>query len=109
MTTLSPAPTVQEPTVQERTAGGFPSRWGPDDQAGALNEITPATVRGGRPRAHGAGARPGTRAARRRPGVSRAHLPVVPDDQLPLHQRAPSVRWPRGAGAQRGELGGGAD
>src|SRR3954449_3612041 len=39
MTALRPAP-----TVEERTAGWFPSRWGPDDQAGALNEITPATV-----------------------------------------------------------------
>ncbi|WP_158579930.1 cyclase family protein [Geodermatophilus marinus] len=32
------------PPVAERTAGWFPSRWGADDQAGALNEITPATV-----------------------------------------------------------------
>jgi kynurenine formamidase len=32
------------PTVDERTAGWFPSRWGPNDQAGALNEITPAGV-----------------------------------------------------------------
>ena len=39
MTDLRPAP-----TIQERTAGWFPSRWGPDDQAGALNEITPAVV-----------------------------------------------------------------
>ena len=39
MTALRPAP-----TVAERTAGWFPSRWGPDDQAGALNEITPAVV-----------------------------------------------------------------
>jgi hypothetical protein len=27
-----------------RTDGWFPSRFGPDDQAGALNEITPAKV-----------------------------------------------------------------
>jgi kynurenine formamidase len=39
MTTLS-----HGPTVDERTAGWFPSRWGPDDQAGGLNEITPAGV-----------------------------------------------------------------
>src|SRR4051794_38762523 len=39
MTALRPAP-----AVEERTAGWFPSRWGPDDEAGALNEITPATV-----------------------------------------------------------------
>ncbi|HEX2072690.1 MAG TPA: cyclase family protein [Geodermatophilus sp.] len=39
MTDLRPAP-----TVEERTAGWFPSRWGPDDEAGALNEITPAGV-----------------------------------------------------------------
>jgi hypothetical protein len=32
------------PTVEERTAGWFPSRWGPDDQAGALDEITPAVL-----------------------------------------------------------------
>ncbi|MGY1615456.1 cyclase family protein [Geodermatophilus sp. SYSU D00691] len=32
------------PSVAERTAGWFPSRWGADDAAGALNEITPATV-----------------------------------------------------------------
>ncbi len=32
------------PSVEERTAGWFPSRWGPDDEAGALNEITPAGV-----------------------------------------------------------------
>jgi kynurenine formamidase len=32
------------PSVEERTAGWFPSRWGPEDQAGALNEITPAVV-----------------------------------------------------------------
>ncbi|MGY1642618.1 cyclase family protein [Geodermatophilus sp. SYSU D00703] len=32
------------PSVDERTAGWFPSRWGPDDEAGALNEITPAGV-----------------------------------------------------------------
>ncbi|MGY1699420.1 cyclase family protein [Geodermatophilus sp. SYSU D00766] len=39
MTTLD-----DRPSVEERTAGWFPSRWGPLDQAGALNEITPATV-----------------------------------------------------------------
>jgi kynurenine formamidase len=39
MTQLLPAP-----TVAERTDGWFPSRWGPDDEAGALNEITPAVV-----------------------------------------------------------------
>jgi hypothetical protein len=39
MTQLRPAP-----AVEQRTAGWFPSRWGPDDQAGALNEITPAVV-----------------------------------------------------------------
>ena len=39
MTALS-----RPPSVEERTAGWFPSRWGPDDQAGALNEITPAVV-----------------------------------------------------------------
>jgi kynurenine formamidase len=27
-------------SVEQRTAGWFPSRWGPDDEAGALNEIT---------------------------------------------------------------------
>jgi kynurenine formamidase len=32
------------PSVEERTAGWFPSRWGPDDQAGALNEITAGAV-----------------------------------------------------------------
>jgi kynurenine formamidase len=32
------------PTVVERTTGWFPSRWGPDDEAGALNEITSAVV-----------------------------------------------------------------
>jgi kynurenine formamidase len=31
-------------SVEERTAGWFPSRWGPHDAAGALNEMTPATV-----------------------------------------------------------------
>jgi kynurenine formamidase len=31
-------------SVEERTAGWFPSRWGPDDEAGALNEITPGVV-----------------------------------------------------------------
>ena len=37
--------TVDRPlSVAERTAGWFPSRWGPDDAAGALNEITPTTV-----------------------------------------------------------------
>ena len=36
--------TVLTSSVVERTAGWFPSRWGPGDQAGALNEITPATV-----------------------------------------------------------------
>jgi kynurenine formamidase len=36
--------TAVAPAVQERTAGWFPSRWGPDDQAGALNEITPDVV-----------------------------------------------------------------
>src|SRR3954453_18272391 len=37
--------TVDRPlSVAERTAGWFPSRWGPDDAARALNEITPATV-----------------------------------------------------------------
>jgi kynurenine formamidase len=39
MTQLRPAP-----AVEQRTAGWFPSRWGPDDQAGALNEITPGVV-----------------------------------------------------------------
>ncbi|MFD2093174.1 cyclase family protein [Blastococcus deserti] len=39
MTTLS-----HRTSVAERTAGWFPSRWGPDDQAGGLNEITPAGV-----------------------------------------------------------------
>jgi kynurenine formamidase len=33
------------PSAEERTAGWFPSRWGTDDEAGALNEITPDTVR----------------------------------------------------------------
>ena len=32
-------------SVDERTAGWFPARWGPEDSAGALNEITPAVVR----------------------------------------------------------------
>ncbi|MGY1729734.1 cyclase family protein [Geodermatophilus sp. SYSU D01062] len=32
------------PSADERTAGWFPSRWGPDDAAGALNEITPEVV-----------------------------------------------------------------
>jgi hypothetical protein len=36
--------TLAAPTTAERTAGWFPSRWGPDDQAGALNEITPDVV-----------------------------------------------------------------
>ncbi|NYJ08563.1 cyclase family protein [Petropleomorpha daqingensis] len=36
--------TDSPPSVLERTAGWFPSRWGPDDEAGALNEITPASV-----------------------------------------------------------------
>src|SRR4051812_40415089 len=37
--------TVDRPlSVAERTAGWFPSRWGADDAAGALNEITPAGV-----------------------------------------------------------------
>jgi kynurenine formamidase len=31
-------------SLAERTAGWFPSRYGADDQAGALNEITPAKV-----------------------------------------------------------------
>jgi kynurenine formamidase len=35
---------IGAPAVEDRTAGWFPSRWGPDDAAGALNEITPATV-----------------------------------------------------------------
>ncbi len=39
MTTLS-----DPPSVEERTAGWFPSRWGLEDAAGALNEITPAVV-----------------------------------------------------------------
>ena len=39
--------TPTAPSVDERTAGWFPSRWGPEDQAGALNEITPATVLAG--------------------------------------------------------------
>jgi kynurenine formamidase len=36
--------TAVVPSVAERTAGWFPSRWGPDDEAGALNEITPDVV-----------------------------------------------------------------
>jgi len=39
MTTLA-----RPPSVDERTEGWFPSRWGPEDAAGALNEITPAVV-----------------------------------------------------------------
>jgi kynurenine formamidase len=35
---------VRPPSAGERTAGWFPSRWGPEDEAGALNQITPATV-----------------------------------------------------------------
>lgn len=38
MTTASARPEALD------TTGWFPSRWGRDDQAGALNEITPATV-----------------------------------------------------------------
>src|SRR5207253_2136386 len=38
MTNAQTAPT------QNRTAGWWPSRYGPDDEAGALNEITPAKV-----------------------------------------------------------------
>jgi len=34
----------QASRVPDRTAGWFPSRWGVDDEAGALNEITPAKV-----------------------------------------------------------------
>lgn len=42
---MDTATTVSHPpTVTEQTAGWFPSRWGPDDQSGALNEITPAGV-----------------------------------------------------------------
>ncbi len=40
MTATAPAPA---PTPA-RTDGWFPSRYGPDDEAGALNEITPAKV-----------------------------------------------------------------
>jgi kynurenine formamidase len=36
--------TAVAPPVAERTAGWFPSHWGPDDEAGALNEITPDVV-----------------------------------------------------------------
>ena len=35
---------LAEETTVGRTQDWFPSRWGPDDQAGALNEITPATI-----------------------------------------------------------------
>jgi kynurenine formamidase len=41
------ATTAYDPTPQglaERTNGWFPSRWGPDDEAGALNEIGPQQV-----------------------------------------------------------------
>jgi hypothetical protein len=38
MTVIRPA------TVPSQTATWWPSRYGPDDQAGALNEITPAKV-----------------------------------------------------------------
>ncbi|MGY1739113.1 MULTISPECIES: cyclase family protein [unclassified Blastococcus] len=37
--------TVTPPSVEDRTAGWFPSRWGPDDAAGALNEVTADVVR----------------------------------------------------------------
>ena len=35
---------AQTAPTQSRTAGWWPSRYGPDDEAGALNEITPAKV-----------------------------------------------------------------
>ena len=35
-------PARAAPSVEQRTAGWFPSRYGPDDAAGALNEIAPA-------------------------------------------------------------------
>ncbi len=38
------SPTTAPGSLAERTAGWFPSHWGADDQAGALNEITPAKV-----------------------------------------------------------------
>jgi kynurenine formamidase len=42
MTTLAGSCPLAE--FEQRIAGWFPSRWGPDDEAGALNEITPAKV-----------------------------------------------------------------
>jgi kynurenine formamidase len=40
------APTDHTMPPQQRTAGWWPSRWGADDQAGALNEITAQKVLG---------------------------------------------------------------
>jgi kynurenine formamidase len=43
-TEATEARTAQASTAPARTAGWWPSRWGADDQAGALNEITPDVV-----------------------------------------------------------------
>jgi|tagenome__1003787_1003787.scaffolds.fasta_scaffold20983057_8 hypothetical protein len=45
-------------SVEERTAGWFPSHWGPDDQAGAPNETDQQTDQF-RPVAPGRGGRDG--------------------------------------------------
>ena len=93
-----PLPVVRDHLVVGMTAtmpdGGrgrawWPSRYGPDDEAGALNEITPAKVL----EAVGAGSagrglRPRARAARRHPGVPGTHLPAVPHDRRPPRQPA---------------------
>jgi hypothetical protein len=39
-----PAERAEPTEFERRTAGWFPSRWGWDDEAGALNEITPSKV-----------------------------------------------------------------
>ena len=38
------APQTHPAATQDATAGWWPSRYGADDQAGALNEITPGKV-----------------------------------------------------------------
>ena len=43
-TITGPAERADLTGFEQRTAGWFPSRWGPDDEAGGLNEITPAKV-----------------------------------------------------------------
>jgi hypothetical protein len=87
---------TQPAATGEAQSRWWPSKYGADDQAGALNEITPGKVLEAVSLVRqGLVYDPGARAAPGHPGVPGPDLPSVPDHQLPPHQPAPPFAVPQ--------------